>query len=255
MKSPQPPHPHLHCGEGSAPQPSASVSSAPSSSLGTLSSAPQPSAATTSGPAFPGPRSSSVPTSFGPAFPGPQRSAASSSDPISGNTTSPLLRTAAFTGHRTYRGEADGRLFATLEWLYGQGYRCFLSGMAVGFDLAAAESVERLRRVHADVRLCAVLPFREQSRRFPERERLRWEHLVAVADEVVILSESYHRGCYAHRNRYLVHHSSFVVAWYDGGAGGTGHTVRETRRMGRSLLNLHPASHPASPAPVDLQLF
>lgn len=49
--------------------------------------------------------------------------------------------TAAFTGHRTYGGEADAALRATVRRLYARGFRTFLCGMAVGFDLAAAEAV------------------------------------------------------------------------------------------------------------------
>lgn len=49
--------------------------------------------------------------------------------------------TVAFSGHRTYRGEADAALYAAVGELYARGYRTFLCGMAVGFDLAAAEAV------------------------------------------------------------------------------------------------------------------
>ena len=51
----------------------------------------------------------------------------------------------AFTGHRTYRGETGDALSRTLEELCARGFRTFLSGMAVGFDLAAAEAVLALR--------------------------------------------------------------------------------------------------------------
>ena len=51
----------------------------------------------------------------------------------------------AFTGHRTYRGAAADALRRTVGELYARGFRTFLSGMAVGFDLAAAEAVLELR--------------------------------------------------------------------------------------------------------------
>ena len=47
----------------------------------------------------------------------------------------------AFTGHRTYRGAAADALRRTVGELYARGFRNFLSGMAVGFDLAAAEAI------------------------------------------------------------------------------------------------------------------
>ena len=53
--------------------------------------------------------------------------------------------TAAFTGHRRYDGECDDALRAVVRELYGWGFRVFWSGMALGFDLAAAEAVLALR--------------------------------------------------------------------------------------------------------------
>ena len=74
---------------------------------------------------------------------------------------------AAFTGHRTYDGRGDAALRVLLDAMYARGFRTFLSGMAVGFDLAAAEAVVALRHAHPDVRLVAVVPFRRQAARFP----------------------------------------------------------------------------------------
>lgn len=165
-----------------------------------------------------------------------------------------VARTVAFTGHRTYGGEAGTLLGRQLEGLYERGFRTFLSGMAVGFDLAAAEAVAALRMRHPDVRLVAVVPFRGQERRFRSSDRMRWERVVAQADEVTILSEGYHPGCYAVRNRHLVAHAALVVAWYDGSPGGTQYTVREALRCGRELINLHPDTR-LRIHPVDPQLF
>lgn len=52
-----------------------------------------------------------------------------------------LATTVAFSGHRTYCHDADAALRATVGELYARGFRTFLCGMAVGFDLAAAEAV------------------------------------------------------------------------------------------------------------------
>ena len=55
--------------------------------------------------------------------------------------TEDRLTTVAFTGHRTYGGQAATALRATVGELYARGFRTFLCGMAMGFDLAAAEAV------------------------------------------------------------------------------------------------------------------
>lgn len=153
--------------------------------------------------------------------------------------------TVAFTGHRNYRGEADERLMHTLEALYARGYRTFLSGMAVGFDLAAADAVLALRRRRADVRLIAVVPCRDQDRKFEISRRHHYYRVLESADASIILAEAYHPGCFRMRNDWLVDHASLLVAWYDGSDGGTRYTVGRALRQGRSLIHLHPAT-PAS---------
>lgn len=150
--------------------------------------------------------------------------------------------TVAFTGHRSYRHEADLRLRQTIEALWRAGRRCFLSGMAMGFDMAAAEAVLELRERWRDLRLVAVVPFRGQERLFPEEEQRRFNRILEAADEVVILSEGYSRGVYAVRNGYLIDHAATIVAWYGGGAGGTRQTVNRALKKGRRLIHLHPST-------------
>lgn len=146
--------------------------------------------------------------------------------------------TAAFTGHRTYRGEAAEALAALLGDLHAEGYRRFLCGMALGFDMAAAEAVLALRAAHPEVRLVCVVPFAGQDRRFPAVEQERYRRILEAADETVVLRDDYRPDCYARRNDCLTDGASVVVAWYDGSSGGTHYTVRRARRLGLRVLNL-----------------
>lgn len=146
--------------------------------------------------------------------------------------------TIAFTGHRHYRGEVDAALSALLQRCYEEGYRTFLCGMAVGFDLAAAEAVVALRSVYADVRLVAVIPFAGQAQRFSERAQRRYERVVEVADERVVLSPSFHRGCYQQRNLYMIDRASLLIAWYNGTSGGTEQTYLAAQHRGLRIENL-----------------
>lgn len=151
----------------------------------------------------------------------------------------------SFTGHRSYRGEADAQLRRTVEELYARGMRTFRTGMAVGFDLAAAEAVLVCRAVCPQIRLVAVVPFGGQAGRFSSADRARYDRVLAEADETVMLAERYYRGCYAVRNDFLVEHASAVVAWYDGSPGGTQYTVRRALVRGREVWNLHPSARAA----------
>ena len=154
----------------------------------------------------------------------------------------------AFTGHRTYRGAAADALRRTVGELYARGFRTFLSGMAVGFDLAAAEAVLELRDSLPGLRLVAVVPFGGQEARFSHADRARYRAAMASADDAVVLSPVYRAGCYAVRNNYLVDHASLLVAWYDGSPGGTRYTVRRALGRGLEVVNLCPAA-PVPPAP------
>ena len=268
--------------------------------------------------------------------------------------TEDRLTTVAFTGHRTYGGQAATALRATVGELYARGFRTFLCGMAMGFDLAAAEAVLACRdsqtasalspaaasaaafpsaaasaavppasvfspaaasaaafpsvaasaavppasvfspaaasaaafpsvaasaavppasafspavdsvsaffpEPHSPhtpmpgLRLVAVIPFRGQESRFPAADRERFRRVLAAADHSVTLSPSYHAGCYAVRNNYLVEHAALLVAWYDGSPGGTHYTVRRALGRGLEFINLHP--HPAALRQAEPTLF
>ena len=277
--------------------------------------------------------------------------------------TEDRLTTVAFTGHRTYGGQAAAALRATVGELYARGFRTFLCGMAMGFDLAAAEAVLACRdsetgsafspatvpasalssaatsaaafssapdsvssfspasvpvsalssaatsaaafssapdsvssfspaafptstlapaassasafpsaMVSASafspasapdphfphtpmpgLRLVAVIPFRGQESRFPAADRERFRRVLAAADHSVTLSPSYHAGCYAVRNNYLVEHAALLVAWYDGSPGGTHYTVRRALGRGLEFINLH--AHPAALRQAEPTLF
>ncbi len=243
--------------------------------------------------------------------------------------TEDRLTTVAFTGHRTYGGQAAAALRATVGELYARGFRTFLCGMAMGFDLAAAEAVLACRdsqtasalspaaasaaafpsaaasaavppasvlspaaasaaafpsvaasaavppasafspavdsvsaffpEPHSPhtpmpgLRLVAVIPFRGQESRFPAADRERFRRVLAAADHSVTLSPSYHAGCYAVRNNYLVEHAALLVAWYDGSPGGTHYTVRRALGRGLEFINLHP--HPAALRQAEPTLF
>lgn len=144
----------------------------------------------------------------------------------------------AFTGHRRYRGEADARLARTVEELYRAGFRTFLSGMALGFDLAAAEAVLAFAQRCGDLKLVAAIPFPGQAERYPAGERERYARLLAAADERVTVSDRYDVHCYRRRNDFLVAHAAVVVAWYDGTPSGTGYTVARARRSGCRVIDL-----------------
>ncbi len=134
----------------------------------------------------------------------------------------------AFTGHRGYGGEADAELRRVTERLYAEGYRCFITGMSWGFDLAAGLAVAESKRLHDDL--------------FEGRWAEAYDAVLAAADERVCVCDSKSPSSYMRRNDYLVDNSALLVAWYDGSPrGGTAYTVKRARRMRMTVINLKPS--------------
>ena len=122
-----------------------------------------------------------------------------------------------------------------------EGYRIFVSGMALGVDLWAAESVLELREENPDIRLCCVLPCATQASRWKPAQRERYRAVLDRCDEAAVLRPMYTRGCMFERNRKMVERSSRVIAVYDGRKkGGTGFTVQLARRSGLEVVVLNP---------------
>lgn len=99
-------------------------------------------------------------------------------------------QTVAFTGHRKERilqgvGN-DPRILAQIREavagmvteLYGQGYKEYYTGMANGFDMAAAEAVLQVKEEYGDIMLVAAVPFRKQPLWFDAEDQLLYTCLL-----------------------------------------------------------------------------
>ena len=154
----------------------------------------------------------------------------------------------SFTGHRSYRDEGRRQLDDVLQMLYKEGYRCFLTGMAWGFDLAAARAVIDLQQSHDDVQLVAVEPFAGFRDLFEDDAAAEYDEVLAACSERVTVCDTHTVMSYRLRNDYLVDHAAVVVTWYDGGReGGTAYTVKRARRSGVPVINLRPSEQLSLP--------
>lgn len=152
--------------------------------------------------------------------------------------------TAAFTGHRWYDSSRKQCVIEKLESCvreaYKNGITNFISGMAIGFDLLAADLVLSLKQECPAITLTAALPFGEQASRFNERNKSRYYKCLSQADDIVILSNDYTAKCYLERDRFMVEHSSLLIACYDGrNKGGTFWTVNYAARIGKNVINIY----------------
>lgn len=148
-----------------------------------------------------------------------------------------------FSGHRIIpfrqQKELKQRLKATITEAYTKGYRHFYCGMAMGFDLLAAEAALSLQAGLPDLKIIAVIPYRKQSERWNETLQSKYNAILRTVDDVIMLSEHYYKGCLLHRNDYMVNHCSRLIAWYDGKPkGGTYYTCRKAHANGIEIINL-----------------
>ncbi len=116
----------------------------------------------------------------------------------------------------------------------------FYCGMAMGFDLLAGKAVVDLKRtsVNSFVRLIAVIPFKEQPSNFPPMWKKLYDIVLKEADEVILLSDNYYKGCFQKRNEYMVDNSNTVITYFDGQRGGTANTLRYAASKKKRIINI-----------------
>ncbi len=146
-------------------------------------------------------------------------------------------RRVCFTGHRPEkltRSEEEIRqeLDRCIRQAAALGKTVFITGMARGTDIWAAQTVLTLRAEGEPVRLLCACPYAGFDAYFDSDWQRQSRAVLAAADDVRVLSPLYHTGCFAVRNRWMVDHASAVIAVYSGQAGGTAQTLRYAERMG-----------------------
>lgn len=137
------------------------------------------------------------------------------------------LKTCAFTGHRELAfGFSARALKKAVEGLILQGVDTFYNGMAMGFDLIAAETVLKLKKKYPFIKLIACIPCYNQERGFSEKDKKRYVSILKKAEERTYVSEFYFNGCMQKRDRYMADRADALVAYLKKETGGTAYTVR-----------------------------
>lgn len=149
------------------------------------------------------------------------------------------MKTCAFTGHRNLVGtDFDELLLERVVLnLVKTGYDRFLCGMAVGFDMKAAQAVISLKKDY-EVKLVACLPCTNQSERFSARSKALYDEILKECDEVVVLDGEYRSGCMQKRDRYLVDNCDALVSFLRKNSGGTYYTVNYAKMKNKKIIEL-----------------
>ena len=144
-----------------------------------------------------------------------------------------------FTGHRPQglkRPEDDIRVDLENIILASarEGCHTFISGMACGVDIWAAEIVVRMKDQFPDMNfhLIAAIPYAGFDEHWSEDWRERYRALLGHAEYVKVVEPFSSRAAYQRRNEWMVDHSGLVLALFNGQPGGTANTIDYARRNG-----------------------
>lgn len=148
-----------------------------------------------------------------------------------------IIKACSFTGHREIKDPVDTELLADLvQSLIDGGTDTFLTGMAMGFDLIAAEVVIFLKKKNPHIKLIGCVPCPDQERSYPKAEKEKYKRVLESCDEVKLLSPHYHGGCMFVRDRYMVDNSAYVIAYARTNSGGTYYTLKYAQEKQRKIF-------------------
>lgn len=156
-----------------------------------------------------------------------------------------------FTGHRPEklvgREEAvKAALDQSIELAISSGKRTFISGMARGVDLWAAELVLKHRRKNAAIRLICALPHPHFEVHWSAYWQQQYHSILHRADFVKEICPFASMASYQARSAWMVDHSSLVIAVFNGQEGGTKNTIEyaNRRRVPVSILDMRYIDRP-----------
>lgn len=142
-----------------------------------------------------------------------------------------------FTGHRPEKLKLpEERLARLLEEeirsAIAGGFTTFITGMARGADIVAAEIVLRLREQDDRLKLICALPHPGFGLRWGGGWTERFRCVLAAADLSRTICPTFSYTSYQIRNEWMVNHSSLVIGVFNGERGGTKNTLDYAERVG-----------------------
>lgn len=122
-----------------------------------------------------------------------------------------------FTGHRLEKLNISKevltpKLRIAVYNAFQNGCTTFITGMAPGTDIWAAEIVFELKKMHPSVKLIAAVPYPKFGKTRDYQYNLAYKRILEKADFVKYISSGYYEGVFQKRNIWMVDHSSLVIA-------------------------------------------
>lgn len=146
-------------------------------------------------------------------------------------------RRLCFTGHRPEKLHNDEAAVCTvlsnaIDAAIADGFVTFITGMARGVDIWAAEIVLARKAVNSEIRLICALPHPDFEKRWSAAWQARYTTVLQQADLVRTICPVFSMASYQIRNEWMVDHSARVIAIYNGASGGTAKTIAYAEKNG-----------------------
>ena len=153
------------------------------------------------------------------------------------------IATCCFTGHRPEKLNVPAeivirKLIDAIEDAFSDGFIFYITGMAKGVDIWAAEAVLELKKEYPHIKLICAVPFEGFEKSWEIEWQDRYHQILQEADEVHYISDRYSRGVYQKRNEWMIDHASMVIAGYTGAAGGTRNTIEYAKKKKDYIIRL-----------------
>lgn len=141
-----------------------------------------------------------------------------------------------FTGHRPQKLTRPAWLVKMdlekeIKLAIKAGFTVFISGMAQGVDIWAAQIVLKLRDKGEPVRLICACPFESFEERWDTKWQTQYREILAAADLVRYICPGYSKACFQIRNEWMVDHAARVIAVFNNTPSGTMNTIEYAIRQ------------------------
>ena len=131
------------------------------------------------------------------------------------------------------------RLETEIRLAIADGINVFITGMAPGVDIWAAEVILELReKEDLPLKLIAASPHPGFENRWSIEWQKRYAAVMAKADFIKEVCTHYSRGCYQIRNEWMVDHSARVISVWNGSPSGTKNTIMYAKGKGVPVVNV-----------------
>lgn len=126
-----------------------------------------------------------------------------------------------FTGHRPEKITRSEKaikkdLEIEIRKAIADGLNVFITGMARGVDIWAAQIVLKLRDEGSEVRLICACPYEGFESGWSQKWQRQYKKILESADFVKYVCADYSLSCFQVRNEWMVNHAAKVIAVFNG---------------------------------------